>query len=125
MLFRLLADAVLSLHLAFVVYAVLGALLVLRWRWTMWLHVPAAGWAVLVEIAGWPCPLTPLESWLRESGGGEPYATGFVESVIAPVLYPAALTREVQILLGVAVGAINAGIYGWIFASRPAPRRGD
>ena len=74
-------------------------------------------WAALVEIAGWTCPLTPLEKWLRKAGGGEGYETGFVEHYIIPVIYPRALTREMQIILGILVLLINLCIYGLVWRS--------
>ncbi len=114
MVYRFLADLVLVAHFAFVVFAVVGALLVLRWRWVVWLHLPAVVWAALIEFAGWICPLTPLENSLRELGGSAGYETGFVEHYILPVLYPGGLTREVQIVLGLLVLAVNVGIYGWL-----------
>ena len=84
----------------------------------MWLHLPAAAWGVLIEFRGWICPLTPLESRLRILAGTEGYAGGFIEHYLLPVLYPAGLTRGVQITLGVLVLAVNLGIYGWILARR-------
>jgi hypothetical protein len=127
MLYRALADLVVILHLGFVVFAVGGALLVLRWRRAAWVHIPAAIWAALIEFAGWVCPLTPLEKWLRLQGGGGGYPGGFVAHYILPVLYPRGLTREVQIVLGILVVLINLGIYGWLIGRRvkSASRRGD
>lgn len=127
MLYRALADLVVILHLGFVVFAVGGALLVLRWRRLAWVHVPAAIWAALIEFAGWICPLTPLEKWLRTQGGGSGYPGGFVAHYILPILYPRGLTREVQIVLGILVVLINVGIYGWLIArkARRASRGGS
>ena len=49
---------------------------------------PAAGWGAWVEFAGWVCPLTPLENWLRQQGGGPAYTASFIEHYIVPILYP-------------------------------------
>ena len=114
MLYRLVADLIVVLHLAFVLFAVLGGFLVLRWKRCAWIHVPAVLWAALIEFAGWVCPLTPLENLLRERGGAIAYRSGFIEHYILPVLYPTVLTRRVQIALGLFVLAINLGIYGWV-----------
>lgn len=89
MAYRILADATVVLHFAFLLFAVFGGLLV-GWRpWVAWLHLPAASWGVCVEFTGWVCPLTPLENWLRERGGGPTYTAPFVEHHILPILYPA------------------------------------
>ena len=114
MLYRVFADLVVVVHLAFVLFAVLGAFLVLKWRRCAWLHVPAVLWAALIEFAGWVCPLTPLENWLRVGGGVIAYRSGFIEHYILPILYPAVLTRRLQITLGLFVLGINLGIYGWV-----------
>lgn len=118
MLFRLLADVIVVVHLAFVVFVVLGGLLVLRWPGVAWLHLPAATWGALIEFRGWVCPLTPLEVALRRRGGEEGYAGGFVEHYILPILYPQDLTRELQVVLGTLVVLLNLGIYGWILWRR-------
>lgn len=108
----LLADLVVILHFLFVVFALLGGLLVLRWRRLVWWHAPAVVWAVLIEVAGWICPLTPLEQSLRRAAGLAPYEGGFVAHYLLPVLYPEGLTREVQWLLAGVVLAVNALVYG-------------
>ena len=59
--YRFLADIVLILHFAFVLFVVLGALFIFRWPRLLWLHLPAAAWGTIIEFAGWRCPLTPLE----------------------------------------------------------------
>ena len=122
MLFRVLADLVVVAHGAFVLFAVFGVLTVVQRPRLAWLHVPAALWAALVEIVGWTCPLTPLENHWRSLAGGAGYEGGFVERYLIPVIYPESLTREVQLLLGAAVVAINVGAYAWIV--RSAPRGG-
>ncbi|HEU4800383.1 MAG TPA: DUF2784 domain-containing protein [Gemmatimonadales bacterium] len=113
--YGVLADAVVVLHLGFVLFVVLGGLLVLRWRWVMWLHLPAAVWGALIEFAGWICPLTPLEKWLRRQGGLGGYEGGFIEHYILPVLYPRDLTRTVQLALGTAVIVVNLIIYWRVY----------
>ena len=117
-LYRLLADAVVVLHLGFVGFVVLGGLLVLRWPRSVWVHLPAAVWGVWVEFTGRICPLTPLENWLRRQGGAADYSASFVEHYVIPVLYPAALTRELQWILGGIVIAVNAAVYAVVLLKR-------
>lgn len=118
MLFRALADAVLLLHLAFVLFVVAGGLLALRWRWMPWLHLPALAWAVWIEFSGRICPLTPLENWLWRAGGKGGYQGGFVEHYVLPVLYPDGLTRELQWTLGAGLVLFNLLVYGWLLWRR-------
>ena len=117
MLYRTFADAVLVFHLAFVLFVVVGGVAVLRWPRLMWVHLPAAVWGVLIELAGWICPLTPLEKALRRLGGEAGYEGGFIEHYVVAVLYPQGLTREVQLGLAAAVLVINAAVY-WRLLSR-------
>ena len=114
MLFRVLADFVMVLHFGFVLFAVFGGFLALKWKRLVWMHVPAFLWAGFIEFAGWICPLTYLEIWLLEQSGAHGYQEGFVEHYLFPLLYPEALTRTVQFVLGVLVVSINIAIYGFL-----------
>ncbi|HKJ22392.1 MAG TPA: DUF2784 domain-containing protein [Gammaproteobacteria bacterium] len=119
--YRLLADAVVCLHMAFVLFAVFGGLLAFWRRAWLWLHIPAVVWAAFVEFSGWICPLTPLEHWLRSQAGEDAYSADFIEHYLIPLLYPAHLTRGLQIALGGGVLAINAAVYARLVQRR---RRG-
>lgn len=112
MTYRLLADAVVALHLVFIVFVIGGGLLVLRWRRVAWLHVPSALWGVVIELTGWICPLTPLEQWLRLRGGEAGYEGGFIDHYILPIVYPG-LARAQQVALGGVVLVVNVATY-WI-----------
>jgi len=113
-----LADLLVLLHLTFVLFVLFGGLLILKWPWVMWLHLPAASWGALIEFTGWICPLTPLEQWLRETGGGLGYQSGFIEHYVLPLLYPAGLTGRVQVVLGLLVLLLNCGMYLLVFRRR-------
>ena len=112
MVYQIAADTVVVLHLAFVLFAVLGSLLVLWRRYLLWFHLPAMIWAAWIEFTGGLCPLTPLENWLRRQGGMAGYRGGFIEHYVEPLLYPPGLTRTTQLILGAAVLLINCGLYG-------------
>lgn len=113
-----LADAVLIFHLCFILFVVLGGLLALRWSWVAWVHLPAAAWGAFVEIAGWICPLTPLEVAFRRAAGQAVYETSFVERYLVPLVYPSALTRDTQTVLGALVVAVNVAVYGAVWRRR-------
>lgn len=112
------ADAVLLLHLLFIVFVVFGAALLWRWPQLVWLHLPAALWGATIAFTGGICPLTPLENRLRHAAGEQGYSGGFVEHYLMPLIYPEALTREVQWLLGAGVLLVNLLLYGGWLASR-------
>jgi hypothetical protein len=126
MLFRWTADALVLVHLIFVLFVVLGALAVARWPRVAWIHLPCAAWGALVELGGWICPLTPWEQQLRLAAGRDGYTGGFIEHYLVPLIYPGDLTREIQIALGLFVIGINLVLYAWAWRRhrrrRAAPR---
>lgn len=111
MVYTLLADLVLLLHLCFVLFVACGGVLVLRRPRLARLHLPAALWGVVIELKGWVCPLTYLENRLRRLGGESGYSGSFIEHYLEPVIYPLGLTRERQIVIGVLLLLVNAAIY--------------
>jgi hypothetical protein len=115
--YRLVADAVVTLHVVFVVFVVLGGVLALRWRRIAWVHAPAALWGAIIEFMGWVCPLTPLENHFRRLAGESGYAGGFIEHYVIPALYPADYTLGVRMTLGAIVVALNGAAY-WLYFRR-------
>jgi Protein of Unknown function (DUF2784) len=118
MIYHLLADSVILMHFAFILFVVFGGILCLRWRKLLWVHAPAVIWGAAVEWAGWICPLTPLENWFLVRAGSTSYSGGFVEQYIMPIIYPIQLTRQTQILLALSVILLNVLIYVVIFFMR-------
>ena len=116
MLFRIAADTVLVLHLGFIVFALLGAVLAVRWRWLPLVHLPAAAWGFFIEISGRVCPLTDLENDLRLRAGQAGYRDSFIEHYLLNVIYPSGLTREIQFILAGVVLVVNAAIYTWLLS---------
>jgi len=108
---RLLADALVAVHLAFIVFVLAGGLLVLYRRSWAVLHLPAVAWGAFAELTRTVCPLTPLENSLRRSAGDAGYAGGFIEHYVIPLIYPQALTARLQIVLGLLVIAVNLVVY--------------
>lgn len=118
MIYRWLADGVVVVHLAFVAFVMVGAFLALKWRWLVWLHLPAAIWGVLIEYAGWICPLTPLENALRARAGEAGYSGDFIQHYLLRALYPGGLTTATQWILGSI--ALGVNIVGYAVLSRKA-----
>lgn len=122
MAYRILAELVLVIHFCFVLFVVLGGLLSLRWRFVLWLHLPAFVWGILVQCFYWACPLTPLENWLRRLGGEAGYTGGFVEHYISAILY-ADVSPRFQFALGLLLIGVNVLIYAWVFTRGPVFHR--
>lgn len=116
--FRVAADGLLLLHLAFIVFVVAGGFLTWRWPRLSWAHIPIALYGVAIEFVGWICPLTPWEISLRRHAGQAGYEGGFIEHYILPIVYPTGLTHEVQLVLAAIVVAVNAAAYTLVVRAR-------
>jgi len=116
--YALLADLVVGVHFAFLLFVVAGALLVVRWPRVAWIHVPCVVWGAWIALTGGVCPLTPLEISLREQAGQAGYSGTFIGHYLLAVLYPEGLTRGVQTILGAGAIALNLGLYGWGWRKR-------
>ena len=122
--YGLLADLVVVLHAAFVVFVVAGGFLAIRRPRLAWIHVPVAVWGAAIEFGGWVCPLTPLENDLRARAGEAGYSGGFVDHYLYPVLYPVGLTERHQWVLGGLVLLLNAVAYGLLLRRRRSRQGG-
>ncbi len=123
MIHRALADLILVLHLAFIVFVVAGGLLALRSGWVPLVHLPAALWGVFIEASGRVCPLTPLENALRRAAGASGYEGGFVEHYLVPAIYPPALSHPIQLALAGLVVLANALVYSVVWRRHRSARR--
>lgn len=111
---RIAADALVLFHLAFILFVVFGGLLAVRRPALKWVHLPAALWGALIELGGWNCPLTRWENLLRGRAGEAGYGGGFVDHYIVRAIYPAGLTRGIELALAAAVLTINIAIYIYV-----------
>lgn len=118
MIYSFLADLLVVFHLVFILYVIAGALLIIKWPKTLWLHLPSCFWGMTVEFTGWICPLTPWEIQLRRLAGEEGYTGSFIEHYLIPIIYPSGLTREVQMVLGGTVLIVNLSLYTLILIKR-------
>ncbi|HET7649107.1 MAG TPA: DUF2784 domain-containing protein [Gammaproteobacteria bacterium] len=119
MIWLMLADAIVVIHLAFILFVIAGGLLLLRWPRLVWLHIPAVIWGALTEFLHIVCPLTDLEDRLRGMAGVAGYRSDFVTHYLLPVIYPPGLTAQIQLALGSLVVLLNIGVYGWLLWRLP------
>jgi hypothetical protein len=121
MLSKIFADLLVTLHLSFICFVVLGGLLLLKYRWMVFLHIPAVIWGAMIEFNGWLCPLTDWENYFRVSANQKGYQDGFIEHYLIPVIYPSALTETIQIVLGSLVILINLLVYIYVIRKHYKP----
>ncbi|MDT4997549.1 MAG: hypothetical protein QOD45_1617 [Pseudonocardiales bacterium] len=115
--YRLLVDLVVSVHLAFLAYVVLGGFLAWRWPRLIWLHLPVAAYGGLIVLIGWTCPLTAVERWLRTRAGEHGYRDGFIDHYLTGVLYPEHFKTQARLLAALVVAVSYAGVL--LIAQRP------
>ncbi|GAA1719047.1 DUF2784 domain-containing protein [Dietzia cercidiphylli] len=109
--YRLVADAAMVLHAAFLVYMVVGGFLAWKWRWTFWPHLATAAYGLGIATVGWDCPLTYVENWGRARAGQETLpSTGFIDHYLTGVIYPAEHLLTAQLAVAAAVLVSWAGL---------------
>ncbi|QFY08432.1 DUF2784 family protein [Nonomuraea phyllanthi] len=102
MMYRIIADAAMVLHFAFLAYLAVGGFVAWRWRRTIGAHLAVAAWSVISILSGVECPLTVLENWARRRAGMNGLSPGgFIDNYIEGVVYPGEYTNVAR--LGVAV----------------------
>lgn len=111
MCFQIAADILVLLHLAFILFVVLGGLLVLRLQKLALLHIPAVLWGAFIEFTGRICPITPIEIRLRALSGGQDYSGSFIDHYIMALIYPPGLSTGHQYMIGALVLIINGALY--------------
>ncbi|OBG41039.1 hypothetical protein A5672_13050 [Mycobacterium alsense] len=110
-MYTLAVGLIVALHFAFIAYVVAGGFLALRWRRTMWLHVPAVFWGAAIATNLTDCPLTWAERWARHHAGLPPLPPGgFIAHYVTGTLYPAGWLVGVQ-LAGFALVAVSWALY--------------
>lgn len=104
------ADAVVFLHLLWIVFLVLGALPGARWPWVRWTHLAALAFSIALQVCGWICPLTHLEVWLRRQAGARPYEGTFIGHYLERIVY-AELPPGALLAATLAIVAISLWVY--------------
>lgn len=100
---RILAEAIMLAHFAFLVYLTLGGFLAWRWRWTIVPHLATVTWGVLIVVFAWACPLTTWENHFRMAAGIGELPDGFIGTYIDGVIYPEEYVDVVRAAVGVIV----------------------
>lgn len=122
MIYGILADLLLFVHLTFMKFVAVGGLMVLRWRWLVWVHLPSAILGAILALSGWFWPFAGLERWLRDRGAATGYTRNLVEMYLPSWLHPSALPRPAETAIGLLVLALNLYIYRRILREWRAAR---
>ena len=107
-----LAVAILVIHLAWILWAIAGALWTRGRPWLTAFHVLSLFWGIIVEVGPWPCPLTLAEQALEAGAGVRTWTGSFLVHYLDAAIYP---DLPVWLINSVGVGAcsLNLLIYAW------------
>jgi hypothetical protein len=112
-MYHVVVAVTVLVHFGFLCYVIVGGLLALRWRRTIWLHAPAVVWGIAITVGHFNCPLTWLERWGRAKAGMAPLPPeGFIAHYVIGVLYPASWAGAVPIVI-FALVLISWALYAW------------
>ena len=112
--FEALATLTLLLHFLFILFVIFGALLILRFKKIIYIHIPAVSWGDYIELNHSICPLTHLENYFLKKAGKDQYSVDFIENYVFKIIYPSALNYEIQTYLGFFLIFVNLVIYYYI-----------
>ena len=111
-LYRAMATGVLSLHAAYIAWVIFGAFFTRGRPRVAALHVAKLVYGMIVEIFGFWCPLTALETWLEVRGNLPAYRGPFLLHYLDMVVYPD-ISPNLLVAGAVAVCILNLWIYAW------------
>ena len=119
--YRVLAEATMVVHFAFLAWVVLGGFLAWLRPWAIWPHLLAAVWGLSTVLFGFHCPLTWIEDRAREQAGSAGLERGFIDTYLTGIIYPERFAGLMQGLVAMVVAVSWAGAaYRWrVRARRP------
>ena len=111
-IYLFLTQLTLIIHMAFILFVVLGGFFIHKKRWIRVVHLGSLIWAVYAELSpGVICPLTTLENYFGYHAGLSTYKEDFITQYLVPIIYQEGLTSNVQYVLVGLVICINVIAY--------------
>ena len=115
-MYEFAANLTLTVHFAFIIFVVFGALLFFVAKFFFYVHIPALIWGIYIELTHSVCPLTYLENWFLQKVNLTTYSEGFIQNYLVPIVYPKNLTEDLQIYFAIVLIAANMIMYGLIIS---------
>jgi hypothetical protein len=115
--YQLLAVAVLTVHLAWIVWVIAGWIVTPNRPLLRWLHILSLIYSILIENMAWRCPLTVAETRLEQLAGIQPYHEPFLVHYLEELIYPT-ISPTLLTWCASAVCVATLGIYGLRFRRR-------
>jgi hypothetical protein len=117
MIYKIVADLVVLLHLLWILFLVFGAFFGRKNKALKIFHLSGLLFALLIQIFDWYCPLTYLEVWLRSKHDSALAYTGSFMVHYAERIVYIQLSRFIIFLLTLFLIGLNAWLYLTYFFS--------
>lgn len=115
MFYKLAADIIVLIHFLWIVFLIFGAFIGRRYKWVKIFHISGMGFAMLIQIFGWYCPLTHLEIWLRRQHDPSlAYSGSFIINYTEKLVYVNLSMRTIFILT-----IVLLLMSAWIYLRKP------
>ena len=108
--YRFLAVAVLTVHLAWIVWVIFGWVITRNRPILRWFHILSLIYSILIENLSWPCPLTVAETRLEELAGIRAYHEPFLVHYMDALVYPN-ISQTLLTWCASAVCVVILGVY--------------
>jgi hypothetical protein len=117
-----LADVVMVVHGALLLFFVVGAFLAWRWPKLIWVHLGIVVWNLVIVLVDFGCPVTTTEKFFRRQGAESVYTGGYIQHYLNGRLWPDGASPIVE-KVGFVVVVI--GYAGFFVVRRRTKLRGE
>jgi hypothetical protein len=122
MVWRALADVVMIVHGALLLFFAIGAFLAWRWPKLIWVHLGIVVWNLVIVLVDFGCPVTATEKFFRREGGESVYAGGYIQHYLNGRLWPDGATPVAE---KVGFVLVVIGYAGFFVVRRRTKLRGE
>ncbi len=118
MVYKLLSDLVILLHLLWVIFILFGFLVAFKYFKVSFIHMAGLVFTLVLNLGGWYCPLTYLENYLHSLYDPKlHYAGSFITNNLQKLIYLE--LDELYLRMGaIAWVGINMGGYALLLRRR-------
>jgi hypothetical protein len=115
MFYLLAADIVVLLHFLWIVFLIFGAFIGRKYKWVKIVHIVGVIFALFIQVFGWYCPLTHIETWLRRMHDPtQSYTGSYIVYYVERIVY-IGLSPNVILIMTIFLTLVSA----WIYLRKP------
>jgi hypothetical protein len=111
MMYRILADIAVFVHLFWILFLIFGVVIGIRSKVIKIIHISGLLFALILQVLNWYCPFTYLEVWLRaQHDPASTYTGSFIIHYIEKIVY-FPVSRTTLFFMTLLLGSLNAWLY--------------